>query len=83
MRIFLGISYTLSTYDHRVQYQSFEIPLERDTTMHQDFIGNYSVLNAAHKYFIPSSNNQCQITLEEDVLIEIFLTKTRRGKPVS
>ncbi|CAF4231353.1 unnamed protein product [Rotaria sp. Silwood2] len=76
-----SISYTLSSYNHRIQYQSFEIPLERNITMHQDLRANYSVLNATHKYFIPSSSQQCQIPLEEDVLIEIFLTKARRGKP--
>ncbi len=79
---FLGLSYTVSSSDHRIQYQSFEIPLERDTTVCRNLIGNYSVLNATHKHFIPSSNQQCQIPLEEDVLIEIFLTKTKRGKLV-
>jgi hypothetical protein len=80
---FLGLSYTVSLSDHRIQYQSFEIPLERDTTVCRNILGEDSVLNATHKHFIPSSNQQCQIPLEEDVLIEIFITKTRRGKPVS
>lgn len=80
--LFLGISYTVSLSDHRIQYQSFEIPLERDTTVCRNSNGPYSVLNATHKYFIPSSNQQCQIPLEEDVLIEIYLTKTKRGRPV-
>ncbi len=43
---------------------------------------NYSVLHATHKHFIPPPNQQCRIPLEEDVLIEIFVTKTKRGKPV-
>jgi len=42
---------------------------------------NYAVLDATHKYFIPQ-NQECQITLEEDVLIEIFITKPRRARPV-
>jgi hypothetical protein len=56
--------------------------LERDATVYRNLLENYSVLNAAHKHFIPSSNHQCQIPLEEDVLIEIFLIKTKRGKSV-
>jgi len=77
-----GLYYTVSSSDHRIQYQSFEIPLEYDTTISQDSLGHYSVLNAAHKHFIPPSNQQCQIPLEEDVLVEIFLIKTKRGKSV-
>lgn len=76
-----GLSYTVKSADHRIQYQSFEVPLERDTTTRRDLPLTYAVLHAAHKYFIPP-NQECQITLEEDVLIEIFITKTRRGKPV-
>jgi len=78
-----SLSYTVSSSDRRIQYQSFEIPLERDTTVSRNvnLLENYSVLNAAHKHFIPSSYQQCQIPLSEDVLIEIFLTKTKRGKP--
>jgi hypothetical protein len=78
-----GLSYTVKSADHRIQYQSFEIPLDRDTTIRRDLPPNYSVLHATHKYFIPPSNQQCHIPLEEDVLIEIFITKTRRGKAVS
>lgn len=70
--------YTISSSNRRIQYQSNEIILERDSSN----IGrNYSVINATHKYFLPSSNQQCQITLEEDILIEIFVNKTKRGKP--
>jgi hypothetical protein len=78
----LGLSYTVKSADHRIQYQSFEIPLERDSTIRRDSPANYSVLHATHKHFIPPSNQQCQIPLEEDVLIEIFVTKTKRGKAV-
>jgi len=78
-----GLSYTVKSADHRIQYQSFEIPLDRDSTIRRDLPPNYSVLHATHKYFIPPSNQQCHIPLEEDVLIEIFITKTRRGKAVS
>jgi hypothetical protein len=78
----LDLSYTVKSADHRIQYQSFEIPLERDSTIRRDLPPNYSVLHATHKHFIPPSNQQCQIPLEEDVLIEIFVTKTKRGKPV-
>jgi len=79
----LDLSYTVKSADHRIQYQSFEIPLERDSTIRRDLPPNYSVLHATHKHFIPPSNQQCQIPLEEDVLIEIFVTKTRRGRPVN
>ncbi|CAF3732364.1 unnamed protein product [Rotaria sp. Silwood1] len=75
------LSYTVKSADHRIQYQSFEIPLERDSTIRRDLPPNYSVLHASHKHFIPPSNQQCRIPLEEDVLIEIFVTKTKRGKP--
>ena len=77
----LGLSYTVSSADHRIQYQSFEIPLERvaPTAMRRD---PYSVLHASHKHFIPPANQQCRIPLEDDILIEIFLNKTKRGKPV-
>jgi hypothetical protein len=50
--------------------------------VHRDSLGLCSVLSATHKYFIPPSNQQCQIPLEEDVLIEIFQIKTKRAKPV-
>ncbi|CAF1024382.1 unnamed protein product [Rotaria sordida] len=76
-----SLSYTVKSADHRIQYQSFEIPLERDPTIRRDLPPNYSVLDAAHKHFIPPSNQQCRIPLEEDVLIEIFVTKTKRGRP--
>ncbi|CAF1114506.1 unnamed protein product [Adineta steineri] len=76
-----SLSYTVKSADHRIQYQSFEIPLDRDTTIRRDLPSNYSVLEASHKHFIPPSNQQCHISLEEDVLIEIFVTKTKRGKP--
>jgi hypothetical protein len=79
---YLGLSYTVKSADHRIQYQSFEIPLERDSTVRRDLPPNYSVLHATHKHFIPPSNQQCQIPLEEDVLIEIFQTKPKRGRPV-
>jgi hypothetical protein len=79
---YLDLSYTVKSADHRRQYQSFEIPLERDSTICRSLPPNYSVLHATHKHFIPQSNQQCQIPLEEDVLIEIFVTKTKRGKPV-
>ncbi len=78
----LDLSYTVKSADHRIQYQSFEIVLDRDSTIRRDLPRNYSVLHATHKHFIPPSN-QCQIPLEEDVLIELFLTKTKRGKPVN
>lgn len=78
-----GLSYTVKSADHRIQYQSFEFPLERDSTIvRRDLTSNYSVLHATHKHFIPPANQLCQIPLEEDVLIEIFLTKARRGRPV-
>jgi hypothetical protein len=80
---FSGLSYTVSSADHRIQYQSFEIPLERDTTPRRDLPETYSVLNANHKHFLPPAHYQCQIPLEEDILIEIFINKTRRGKPVN
>ena len=79
----LDLSYTVKLADHRIQYQSFEIPLDRDSTIRRDLPPNYSVLHATHKHFIPPSNQPCQIPLEEDVLIEIFVTKTKRGKPVN
>ena len=72
----------MKSADHRIQYQSFEVPLERDTNIRRDLPPNYSVLHATHKHFIPPSFQQCQIPLEEDVLIEIFVTKTKRTKPV-
>ncbi|CAF2197638.1 unnamed protein product [Rotaria magnacalcarata] len=75
-----SLSYTVKSADHRIQYQSFEIPLERDSTIGRDLPPNYSVLHATHKHFIPPPNQQCRIPLEEDVLIEIFATKTKRGK---
>ncbi|CAF1299673.1 unnamed protein product [Adineta steineri] len=75
-----SLYYTVSSSDHRIQYQSSEIPLEYDTTINRDSLVDYSVLNAEHKHFIPPANQQCQILLEEDVLIEIFFTKTKRGK---
>ena len=78
-----GLSYTVKSADHRIQYQSFEVPLERDSTVvRRDVTSDYAVLNATYKNFIPPANQQCQIPLEEDVLIEIFLSKPRRGKPV-
>lgn len=80
---FPGLSYTVSSSDHRIQYQSFEILMERDSTMCRDLPENYSVLHANHKHFIPPIHQQCRIPLEEDILIEIFLTKTKRGKPVN
>lgn len=82
-RFILGLSYTVKSADHRIQYQSFEIPLERDSIIRRDLPASYSVLEAIHKHFIPPCTQQCHIPLEEDVLIEIFLTKTRRGRPVS
>lgn len=78
----LGLYYTVSYSNHRRQYKSFEIPLEYDTTTTRDSIANYSVLNAEHKHFMPPAHQQCRIPLEEDVLIEIFVIKTRRGKSV-
>lgn len=83
-RLFVvDLSYTVKSADHRIQYQSFEVPLERDSTIRRDLPPNYSVLHATHKHFIPPSFQQCQIPLEEDVLIEIFVTKAKRTKPVS
>ncbi|CAF2729481.1 unnamed protein product [Rotaria sp. Silwood2] len=76
-----SLSYTVKSADHRIQYQSFEIPLERDSTIRRDLPPNYSVLHATHKHFIPPSSQQCRIPLEEDVLIEIFVSKAKRGKP--
>ena len=78
----LDIFYTVKSADHRIQYQSFEFPLERDPTIQQSLPPNYSVLHATHKHFLPSSNQQCCIPLEEDVLIEIYVTKPKRGKSV-
>lgn len=77
-----SLSYTVSTSDHRVQYQSFDILFERDTSIRRDFFQGSSVLSASHKYFIPKLDEQCRITLEEDILIEIYQTKTKRAKPV-
>ena len=77
-----GLSYTVSSSDHRIQYQSFDILMERDTTIRRELAETYSVLHANHKHFIPPSHQQCRIPLEEDILIEIFLNKTKRGKPV-
>jgi len=83
----LGLWYTISSSNRRIQYQSNEILLERDSTnIERDpskIERDRSVLNATHKYFLPSSNQQCQILLEEDILIEIFVNKTKRGKPVN
>lgn len=79
---FVGLRYTVKSADHRIQYQSFEVPLERDSTIRRDLPQNYSVLHATHKHFIPLPTQQCRIPLEEDVLIEIFVTKTKRGKAV-
>ena len=82
LRFSLDLSYTVKSADHRIQYQSFEVTLERDSTIRRDLPPNYSVLHATHKHFIPPSGQQCHIPLEEDVLIEIFVTKTKRGKSV-
>ena len=79
---FVGLSYTVSSAGHRSVYQSSEVLLERDTNISRTSLADPSVLNSMHKHFIPSSNQQCQISLEEDVLIEIF-SKNRRGKPVT
>ncbi|CAF1145574.1 unnamed protein product [Adineta ricciae] len=78
-----SLSYTvrLVSPDRRIQYKSFEVSLERDLTIRRDLPADYSVLEATHKHFIPPSNSECRILLEEDVLIEIYLTKTRRAKP--
>lgn len=81
--IIVDLSYKVSSSDHRRPYQSFEVLIERDTNIARSSLSDPSVLNATHKYFIPSSNQQCQIPLEDDVLIEIFLSKNRRGKPVN
>ena len=78
----LGLYYTVSYSNHRRQYQSFEVPLEYDAIVSRDSPDSYSVLNAQHKHFMPPSHQQCRIPLEEDVLIEIFLIKARRAKPV-
>lgn len=79
-----SLSYTVKSADHRIQYQSFEAGLERNSSPASRSLNNsYSVPHAAHKIFIPPANQQCQIPLEEDVLIEIFVSKTKRGKPVS
>ncbi|CAF1136540.1 unnamed protein product [Adineta ricciae] len=75
-----SLYYTVSYSNHRRQYKSFEIPLEYDITTTRDSIASYSVLNAEHKHFMPPAHQQCRIPLEEDVLIEIFVIKTRRGK---
>lgn len=80
--VVLGLSYTVSSSDHRIQYQSFDILMERDTTIRRELSDSYSVLNANHKHYIPPTHQQCRIPLDEDILIEIFLNKTKRGKPV-
>ncbi|UJR31468.1 hypothetical protein I4U23_018957 [Adineta vaga] len=78
-----SLSYTVRSVssDRRIQYKSFEVSLERDLIIRRDSPADYSVLEAIHKHFIPPSNSECRILLEEDVLIEIYVTKTRRGKP--
>jgi len=77
-----SLSYTVKSADHRIQYQSFDVSLERDLIVgRRDVTSDNAVFNATYKNFIPPANQQCQIPLEEDVLIEIFLSKARRGKP--
>ncbi|CAF0790542.1 unnamed protein product [Didymodactylos carnosus] len=74
------VLHTIKSADHKIQYQSFDIPVERDLTSRRDTAClSYNIWDLSKRYFMPPLNQQCQIPLEDDVLIELY-TKNKRGK---
>ncbi|CAF4371911.1 unnamed protein product, partial [Didymodactylos carnosus] len=75
-----NLSYTVKSADHKIQYQSFDIPIERELASRRDTGSSpYNVWDLSKRYFIPPSNQQCRIPLEDDILIELY-AKNKRGK---